>query len=901
MALVTPIPNQVAKEGVAFSYTFPVGTFSGSGLTYTAFINRKDTGRKLPPWLSFNGATRTLSGTPTHWRHLECLQIVIAADEAGVKSYCIFILTVGAADNTARPVWRSGNIPDHVLTAGNVGAFNPATVTPGDWVTIGTDITANVVPSGTLSKIQAIRSAGGFLVWLFSNDNGLSAHQTNRIDFDLIQAGETLALIGSQGNLKALNTHGRLWRGVRGKEIYVTNFNEPVTLTSRNYQNVQNVSAIRFARSSETNQDMHIRVIGQPNNHIPFVNVCGITLLEGIAWQVDGPQGYIEAAFVNVLAGSIGFHWKPNTTINGGDRRPSENINGWDMNQKYLQIHDCVAFGGSKEIIYLGGGGWDGVKVQVKHYNTDGSPKMITYNGQQVHEYHNIQRFNSTHEYVRIEWNDFQESGWDSIQTRCVIREQFIMYNFVREVAKSSDVNTVQGEGIIMDGGTGVCAYNYIEKAYFAPLRMGVIGQDAIHHNVCVDAGQENWGNPNLNAPQAGTSVYAGNRGLVFWDMPQLHIQNYPTWDPLQTYPIDNFVTQTKVKFNGKSYRSMQPGNLGKNPETNPTWWEDTREWVSHVARPDLTIDDVFFKLFNNTFVNSKYTTLNIQVAHPVAQRHVKNNLFINCVSTTAFSGTGSDNSNNLAKIGVTLASYFTDPANNDFRLDAGVDAIGAGVALGDLISDPAFFPDGFKDFSGGNHASPPAIGAFEYGAAVGDHYAFTYNGQATGGGAPTPSPISINAGPDINMNLPTNFVDITAVKSVADRVLNQIQWSQISGPSSSTLLNDDTLTVTITNLNLGVYVFRIVTEDEFGQQSSDDVTVTVSPVGLVGVTTFQWYVADDNAGTNKTAIPGANKKQYNPVAYVGQNKWFARGIRLVAKTGILIGVEQLSPWVNVS
>ena len=63
--LGTPIPDQTALAGTAFSYAFPEDTFadadSGDTLTYSA--TRADNS-DLPTWLSFDPATRTFSGMP---------------------------------------------------------------------------------------------------------------------------------------------------------------------------------------------------------------------------------------------------------------------------------------------------------------------------------------------------------------------------------------------------------------------------------------------------------------------------------------------------------------------------------------------------------------------------------------------------------------------------------------------------------------------------------------------------------------------------------------------------------------------------------------------------------------------------------------------------------------------
>ncbi len=61
------IPNQTATENALFNYTFAINTFNdqdvGNTLTYTAQLAG---GAALPAWLSFDGATRTFSGTPSN-------------------------------------------------------------------------------------------------------------------------------------------------------------------------------------------------------------------------------------------------------------------------------------------------------------------------------------------------------------------------------------------------------------------------------------------------------------------------------------------------------------------------------------------------------------------------------------------------------------------------------------------------------------------------------------------------------------------------------------------------------------------------------------------------------------------------------------------------------------------
>ena len=77
----TPIPDQTATAGTAFSYQFPATTFadadSGDMLTYTA-VEDGETG--LPMWLNFNATTRTFSGTPMS-ADVETLTVTVTASD----------------------------------------------------------------------------------------------------------------------------------------------------------------------------------------------------------------------------------------------------------------------------------------------------------------------------------------------------------------------------------------------------------------------------------------------------------------------------------------------------------------------------------------------------------------------------------------------------------------------------------------------------------------------------------------------------------------------------------------------------------------------------------------------------------------------------------------------------
>jgi hypothetical protein len=473
MSLVTQIPNQYAKVGTAYSFQFDAGTFSGTGLTYEAYINRPNQGRSLPSWLSFDSATRTFSGTPTNWYEAEALQIVVeCTDSVPATSYCIFTIVVGAADNTGRTVWRSGSTPGHILTAANIAAYNTGTISAGQWVVIDTD----VVPSGTaLTKINEARANGGFIVWKLNNSNRLS------FLYSEVDAGETIALDFSAGNIAYIRPNGNC-TGLRGKEIMFTNYNE-----------------IGIIKDSTTNpilltgDDGHIRFIGQPADNTPYNTNCyGIKVTSNkntLAKVNAGFNDGIEFSFVEAYGGpddsAIGFHIKTDITLTFGDRRPSANTGSRNCNMRWIQVHDCYIYDTEGEGVYIGGGFYGGGSSTL--------PDRF---------YHDI-------EYARVEWNIALNTGWDALQMKNVIREGRMMYNYVKDTGTLPGASNAQRFGVFVgDGFVGDVAYNWVESSGRTAIRHYDTGYTKIYNNVVYNSGKEGGygakvANPvwNINTP----------------------------------------------------------------------------------------------------------------------------------------------------------------------------------------------------------------------------------------------------------------------------------------------------------------------------------------------------------------------------------------------------------------
>ncbi len=102
----------------------------------------------------------------------------------------------------------------------------------------------------------------------------------------------------------------------------------------------------------------------------------------------------------------------------------------------------------------------------------------------------------------------------------------------------------------------------------------------------------------------------------------------------------------------------------------------------------------------------------------------------------------------------------------------------------------------------------------------------------------------TVNAGADVNVQLPENTVAINGSASDPDGTLASVAWSQESGPNTATMSGANSLNVTLSNLIEGTYVFRLTVTDNDGASASDDVRIIVSGANAVPVV---------NAGTDRT------------------------------------------------
>ncbi len=84
------------------------------------------------------------------------------------------------------------------------------------------------------------------------------------------------------------------------------------------------------------------------------------------------------------------------------------------------------------------------------------------------------------------------------------------------------------------------------------------------------------------------------------------------------------------------------------------------------------------------------------------------------------------------------------------------------------------------------------------------------------------------NAGPDITITLPVNSANITGQGIDTDGSITNYLWQLVSGPSSPNMTNTGNPTVTVGNLQAGVYTFSLTVTDNDGDTGTDEVRIIV-------------------------------------------------------------------------
>ncbi|HWI91737.1 MAG TPA: REJ domain-containing protein, partial [Flavisolibacter sp.] len=94
---------------------------------------------------------------------------------------------------------------------------------------------------------------------------------------------------------------------------------------------------------------------------------------------------------------------------------------------------------------------------------------------------------------------------------------------------------------------------------------------------------------------------------------------------------------------------------------------------------------------------------------------------------------------------------------------------------------------------------------------------------------APNQAP-AVSAGSNQTITLPQNSVTLSGTASDADGSIASYQWSQTSGPSKAIYSSPSPSVLSVRNLSVGVYTFRLTVIDNDGATAWSEVNVTVVP-----------------------------------------------------------------------
>jgi hypothetical protein len=124
---------------------------------------------------------------------------------------------------------------------------------------------------------------------------------------------------------------------------------------------------------------------------------------------------------------------------------------------------------------------------------------------------------------------------------------------------------------------------------------------------------------------------------------------------------------------------------------------------------------------------------------------------------------------------------------------------------------------------------------------------------------APVNQPPVANAGADMSITLPINTVNLNgASSSDPDGTISIYNWSQVSGPSQSSITSPANSSTDVGGLIQGVYVFSLTVTDNNGATSSDVISVTVNPAANIPPVANAGSSKSITLPTNTTTLDGS-------------------------------------------
>ena len=288
------LADAVTTETQVFSYTIPANTFSdvdaGDVLSYAV---TQTNGAALPSWLTFDAATRTISGTALD-ANIGALDLrVTATDMAGTSAQDNFLLTIKPLDRvltgTAANDTLIGGQGNDVLDGG-VGADIMKGGKGNDTYIV--DNLTDVVSENLNEGIDTVQSSVTYL--LTANIENLTLNGNIAIN----GVGNTLdnILIGNAANNTLNGAAGAdTMSGGLGNDIYI----------------VDNVGDVVIENAGEGTDTVQSSITYSLGNALENLTLTGTTAINGTGNELN--NSLVGNTAANILTGGLG-----NDTLNGG-------------------------------------------------------------------------------------------------------------------------------------------------------------------------------------------------------------------------------------------------------------------------------------------------------------------------------------------------------------------------------------------------------------------------------------------------------------------------------------------------------------------------------------------------------------------------------------------------------
>ncbi|BFM16385.1 hypothetical protein R50073_25680 [Maricurvus nonylphenolicus] len=213
------VPNQSATEDVFFSFQFAAATFSDPDSDPLLYSATQADGTLLPAWLTFDGVTRTFSGSPTDGDTGNLSIALEAKDGNGGDTTVIFDIAI-ANVNDAPTLNANPLNPTFIEDAGAVSLYNSAIIDTVEATQLITDINFSV--TNILDAGSEYLVIDGTNILLANGVTGKTA--INGLGYSVSVVG-TNAGIGLNGGLLNRTNAESIINGVS----YLNTSNEPDT------------------------------------------------------------------------------------------------------------------------------------------------------------------------------------------------------------------------------------------------------------------------------------------------------------------------------------------------------------------------------------------------------------------------------------------------------------------------------------------------------------------------------------------------------------------------------------------------------------------------------------------------------------------------------------------------